>query len=94
MLRSLGLKLTLAFLTVAILSVTLVAIVIGQRTMREFDQFVSDRFQHTLIEQLTDYYASNGSWRGLLDERDHVGDGGQRQSGKGQHVQPVHHARR
>ena len=77
MLRSLGLKLTLAFLTVAILSVTLVAIVIGQRTMREFDQFVSDRFQHTLIEQLTDYYASNGSWRGLLDERDH-GPGGPR----------------
>ncbi|MEZ4712834.1 MAG: ATP-binding protein [Caldilineaceae bacterium] len=69
MMRSLGLKLTLAFLIVAILSVALVAILIGQRTMREFDQFVSDRFQHTLVEQLTDYYAANGSWRGLLNER-------------------------
>ncbi|MEZ4662362.1 MAG: ATP-binding protein [Caldilineaceae bacterium] len=69
MLRSLGLKLTLAFLIVAILSVALVAILIGQRTMTEFNQFVGDRFQHTLVEQLTDYYANNGSWRGLLDER-------------------------
>lgn len=63
--RSLGLKLTLAFLLVAILGVGLVAVLVGLRTMREFDQFVNDRFQSTLVEQLTDYYADNGSWRGL-----------------------------
>ncbi len=63
--RSLTLKLTLAFLFVGLIGALLVAAFVGVRTQREFDQFISDRYQQDLIEQLADYYQENGSWQGL-----------------------------
>jgi signal transduction histidine kinase len=63
--RSLTLKLTLAFLFVGLLGAVLVAVFVGVRTQREFDQFVSDRYQKDLVDQLADFYQENGGWQGL-----------------------------
>ncbi len=63
--RSLTLKLTLAFLVVALIGALLVAIFVGVRTRNEFDQFISDRYQQELVEQLVAYYRQAGSWQGL-----------------------------
>lgn len=60
--RSLRLKLTLAFLFVAVAGVVLVAVIVRQRTKSEFDRFVLDRYQLDLIEDLTRFYASKHSW--------------------------------
>ncbi len=63
--RSLTLKLTLAFLFVGLIGALLVAVFVGVRTQREFDQFVSDRYQKDLVNQLAEFYRQNGSWQGL-----------------------------
>ena len=63
--RSLTLKLTLAFLFVGLIGALLVAVFVGVRTQREFDQFISDRYQKDLVEQLAGFYQENGSWQGL-----------------------------
>jgi len=65
MTRSLALKLTLAFIVVGFVGVALVAIFVGQRTQREFDQFVLNRYQLDLVDELTAYYQQNGSWDGI-----------------------------
>jgi two-component system, OmpR family, sensor histidine kinase BaeS len=62
MLNSLAGRLTLAFLLVGVLGVVLFALLIGQRTRTEFDQFLSDRDQAILTDALNDYYAEYGSW--------------------------------
>ena len=48
--RSLTLKLTLAFLFVGLVGALLVALFVGLRTQREFDQFISDRYQQDLVD--------------------------------------------
>ena len=63
--RSLTLKLTLAFLFVGLTGALLVAVFVGVRTQREFGQFVSDRYQQDLINELASYYQGNGSWEGI-----------------------------
>jgi signal transduction histidine kinase len=63
--RSLTLKLTLAFLFVGLLGAVLVAVFVGVRTQREFDQFISDRYQQNLVAELASYYQEKGSWEGL-----------------------------
>jgi len=63
--RSLTLKLTLAFLFVGLIGALLVAVFVGLRTQREFDQFISDRYRQDLVAQLADFYQENGSWQGL-----------------------------
>ena len=63
--RSLALKLTLAFLFVGLTGALLVAVFVGVRTQREFGQFVSDRYQQDLIVELSSYYTEHGSWEGI-----------------------------
>ena len=63
--RSLTLKLTLAFVLVSIIGVALTAVFVRQRTQRDFDQFVLQRYQADLIIELADYYQQNGSWEGI-----------------------------
>jgi two-component system sensor histidine kinase BaeS len=60
--RSLTLKFTLAFLFVSIVGVLLTAVIVRQRTKQEFDQFVLDRYQIDLLEDLSGYYRENGGW--------------------------------
>ena len=61
--RSLSLKLTLAFLFVSIVGIVLAGLFVRQRTQREFDKFVLDRYQVDLIDDLANFYEQNGSWR-------------------------------
>ena len=63
--RSLALKLTLSFLVVGVVGVALIALFVGQRTQQEFDQFVLDRFHQDLVDELTDYHETNGSWEDI-----------------------------
>jgi two-component system sensor histidine kinase BaeS len=76
--RSLTLKLTLAFLFVGLIGALLVAFFVGQRTHRAFDQFVADRGRMALITDLVRYYQMQGSWDGVtrVVERDRLGHPG------------------
>jgi signal transduction histidine kinase len=60
--RSLALKLTLAFLLVGLTVAGLLAFFVERQTQRQFNQFVLDRYQLDLIEELGQYYQSYGSW--------------------------------
>jgi two-component system sensor histidine kinase BaeS len=60
--RSLTLKLTLAFLLVGVVGVLLFGFVLGQRTRTEFDQFISTRDHILFIEELSDFYETRGDW--------------------------------
>ena len=63
--RSLGLKLTLAFLVVGVMGTILVALFVGRRTQDEFGQFVLERYRADVVTQLAAYYERNGSWDGI-----------------------------
>jgi signal transduction histidine kinase len=63
--RSLAVKLTLAFLLVGLIGAVLVAVFVQYRTRREFDRLILDQNQQALITNLTRYYQVNGTWRGL-----------------------------
>jgi two-component system, OmpR family, sensor histidine kinase BaeS len=63
--RSLTAKLTLAFLLVGLTGAILVAVLVGQRTRSEFDRFLSERDQTTLVQALGNYYAAQNSWAGV-----------------------------
>jgi signal transduction histidine kinase len=65
--RSLTLKLSLAFLLVALTGVSLVALVIRERTRTAFDTFLVNREQQTLVENLQGYFEATGSWQGVAD---------------------------
>lgn len=60
--RSLALKLTLAFLFVSVIGVLLAALFVRQRTQSEFDRFVLDSYQSDLLDDLSAYYQTTGSW--------------------------------
>src|SRR5689334_1274518 len=63
--RSLTAKLTLAFLLVGLTGAILVALLVGQRTRSEFDRFLSERDQATLVQALGSYYTTHGGWDGV-----------------------------
>ena len=63
--RSLALKLTLAFLFVGLIGAVLVAVFVGLRTQSEFDQFINDRYRQDMVQELADYYGQNGGWQDI-----------------------------
>lgn len=63
--RSLTLKLTLAFLLVGLSGAAFMALLVRQRTQTEFDQFVLDSYQENLLERMGLYYEANQSWDGV-----------------------------
>ena len=63
--RSLSVKLTLAFLLVGLIGAVLVAFLIRRATQREFDRLVVDQNQQALVDILTRYYLAAGSWNGV-----------------------------
>ena len=63
--RSLVLKLPLAFLCVGLIGAVFLALVVRQRTQVEFDQFVKNRDESRIVEILSDYYQTNESWTGV-----------------------------
>jgi two-component system sensor histidine kinase BaeS len=63
--RSLVVKLTMAFLFVGLTGAILVAALVRQRTQSSFDQLILDQNQQALVTGLTQYYQENGSWNGV-----------------------------
>ena len=66
--RSLTVKLTLAFLVVALTGAGLVAIFLGRQTQHEFNRFVLLNYQREIVNRVVDYYENRGSWDGLVGE--------------------------
>jgi len=58
-------KLILSFLFVSVFSAGIVVISSRILTNREFERFVSDRYEHELIEELASYHQQYGSWDGV-----------------------------
>jgi two-component system, OmpR family, sensor histidine kinase BaeS len=65
MLRSLILKLTVAFLAVGLTGALLVAVLTGFRTRAAFGEFIVTREQQILASNLVIYYQMNGDWQGV-----------------------------
>jgi len=67
MFRSLAVKLTLAFLSVGVSGALLVAVISGQRTRLEFDRFVSQQSDSSVVAVLLlgFYEENNYSWEGI-----------------------------
>ena len=63
--RSLTLKLALAFLAVGLAGVVLVAVIVRRQTMLEFDRFIVDQYQAEVIARTGDYYVETGEWTGV-----------------------------
>ncbi len=63
--RSLAVKLTLAFLLVGLIGAGIVAIMVRVRTQSEFGRLILDQNQQVLINNLTQYYQSQGNWEGV-----------------------------
>ena len=65
--RSLTMKLTLAFLAVSLTGALLVAVFARQLTITAFDRFVLEQAQDDFIQQAQAFYALNRSWNGVLE---------------------------
>jgi two-component system sensor histidine kinase BaeS len=65
--RSIAVKLTLAFLLVALTGAILVVVVLRQRTQTAFGQFILNREQRSLVDYMSRYYQANGSWQGVAE---------------------------
>jgi signal transduction histidine kinase len=63
--RSITLKLVLAFLFISSVSILLIVIFIRYTTDREFRRFAATNDRYNLIETLQDYYLVHGSWTGI-----------------------------
>lgn len=64
--RSLTVKLTVAFLIVGLVGTVLMALLVSGQTQREFDQFIADRYGTGFAKGVSiDYYQSNGGWQGI-----------------------------
>jgi two-component system, OmpR family, sensor histidine kinase BaeS len=62
--RSISSKLILAFLSIGIVSVTIIFITARWNTRAEFIRFLTDQNQTDIVTRLTNYYSENGTWVG------------------------------
>ncbi len=65
--RSLTLKLILAFLVVGITGAALAATFARWLTLEEFDRLVLDQAQSDFVSNVSAYYQANGSWAGVAE---------------------------
>jgi two-component system, OmpR family, sensor histidine kinase BaeS len=63
--RSIALKLMLAFLLVGVLGAGLFAFLVGDRTRANFQLYVSDRDRAQIVSELERHYESSTSWDGV-----------------------------
>jgi len=70
--RSLVVKLSLAFLLVSLIGIALVAFFAGRVSANEFSNFADAQSDSVLMDQLVNYYEINGSW----DNVNRIGIGG------------------
>lgn len=88
--RSLTLKLTLAFLIVGLTGVALVAAFVGRQTRQEFGEFVINRYQAEILTEAEGYYAGNGTWEGFQGSlKPQHGPGGAVSTGGGNMEPPI-----
>ncbi len=78
--RSLAVKLTLAFLFISLSGTLLVALLVGWQTQKQFDRYIRERYADQITElsgQLQRYYQRTGSWDDVerVAIRDEVGPG-------------------
>lgn len=62
--RSITLKMVLAFLGLGLVSIVLIVLLVRWNTGTEFSRFVSDRRGAELVENFEEYYRVNGTWAG------------------------------
>ena len=62
--RSISTKLILAFLSIGIISVTVIFITARVNTRQEFIRFLTEQDRTNIIAQLTEYYEINRTWAG------------------------------
>lgn len=65
--RSITVKLLLAFLVISMLSVVLIVLSARWVTEREFRSFLFTQNRNSLITGLAEYYSKNGSWDGVQE---------------------------
>lgn len=65
--RSIALKLILAFLCISLVTVAVVVTTTQRSTDREFNQFLLSIDQQTITSLFTEYYAEKGSWDSVTD---------------------------
>ncbi len=70
--RSLTVKLTLAFLVVALTGAGLVTIFLGRQTQQEFNRFILLSYQREIVDLAVTYYENNGGWGGLATASPHI----------------------
>ncbi len=63
--RSLTMKLILAFLAVSLTGVALAALFVSRGTESEFNQFLFSQGRQSLIAEISEYYRENDSWAGV-----------------------------
>ena len=63
--RSLAMKLTLAFLLISLIGTALAAVFARQATRREFDRFLLEEARSDFIATASAYYETHGSWAGV-----------------------------
>ena len=63
--RSLTIKLIIAFLVVSLVGTLLLALVMGRTTTSEFGSFIVAQEQEELARVMSDYYRQQGSWEGV-----------------------------
>lgn len=67
MMRSITVKLTLAFLVIGLAGAVMVSLLFGAHLRNAFDRFVVVREEQFLVENLVQFYQTQGSWEGLPD---------------------------
>ena len=65
--RSLTVKLILAFLLISVIGIGLAAVLARAVTGREFDRFIMDRARGEFLADAASYYRTHGSWDGARD---------------------------
>ena len=61
--RSLAFKLTLAFLLIGVVGISVFAVLVARSTQTEFNRFLSRRDQNVLVNALTEYYEQHNGWQ-------------------------------
>lgn len=65
--RSLSVKLILAFLVISLVGTSLVAVYVAFMTTNRFGEFVMDQYLEQLTTRWLEYYRANGSWQGVAE---------------------------
>jgi len=65
--RSLTVKLILAFLLISVIGIGLAAVIARAATGRQFDRFIMDRTRSEFVANAASYYQAHGSWTGAGD---------------------------